>query len=42
MKTRIGKIAGLPRAVRDPLNQRLHDVEPGHRLLEWLNALPEV
>ncbi|MCX6907170.1 MAG: hypothetical protein NTY01_03905, partial [Verrucomicrobia bacterium] len=42
MKTRIGKIARLPRAIRDQLNQRLHDGEPGQKLLEWLNALPEV
>ena len=42
MKTRIGKIARLPRALRNQLNQRLHDGEPGQRLLEWLNALPEV
>lgn len=42
MKTRIGKIARLPRTLRDPLNQRLHDGEPGHRLLAWLNSLPEV
>ena len=42
MKTRIGKIARLPRAIRNQLNQRLADGEPGQRLLEWLNALPEV
>jgi len=42
MKTRIGKIARLPRAIRDQLNARLHDGEPGQRLIEWLNALPEV
>ena len=39
-KTRTGKIARLPRTVRGPLNQRLHDGEPGKRLLAWLNALP--
>jgi hypothetical protein len=41
MKTRIGKIARLPRTVRDPLNQRLQDGEPGKRLVDWLNSLPE-
>lgn len=42
MKTRIGKIARLPRAVRDELNARLHDGEPGPHLLDWLNVLPAV
>jgi len=42
MNTHTGKIARLPRAVRDQLNARLRDGEPGQRLLEWLNALPEV
>ncbi|MCX6897852.1 MAG: hypothetical protein NT105_04055 [Verrucomicrobia bacterium] len=42
MKTRIGKIARLPRAIRNQLNARLHDGEQGQRLIEWLNALPEV
>jgi hypothetical protein len=42
MKTRIGKIARQPRAIRNQLNARLNDGEPGQRLLEWLNALPEV
>ena len=42
MNTRIGKIARVTRAVRNRLNQRLHDGEPGPRLLAWLNALPEV
>ena len=41
-KTRIGKIARLPRTLRSQLNQWLHDGEPGNRLLEWLNALPEI
>ena len=40
--TRKGKIARLPRAVREQLNQRLDDGESGPRLLAWLNALPEV
>ena len=40
--TRNGKIARLPRTLRHQLNQRLLDGEPGARLLEWLNALPQV
>ncbi|MHB1309459.1 MAG: hypothetical protein ACYDC1_04955 [Limisphaerales bacterium] len=39
---RLGKIARLPRAIRDPLNRRLQDGETGPPLLEWLNSLPEV
>ena len=41
-KTRTGKIARLPREIRDQLNQRLLDGQPGQRLLAWLNSLPEV
>lgn len=40
--TRNGKIARLPRAIRDELNRRLDEGEPGRRLVEWLNALPAV
>jgi hypothetical protein len=40
--TRKGKIARLPRAIRDELNRRLDNGEQGVRLLEWLNGLPEV
>jgi hypothetical protein len=40
--TRIGKIALLPKAVRDQLNRRLDDHELGPQLLAWLNGLPEV
>ncbi len=40
--TRTGKIARLPRAIREELNQRMDDGEPGPRLVEWLNGLPEV
>jgi hypothetical protein len=40
--TRNGKIARLPRYIRDQLNQRLQDGEEGPALLEWLNALPAV
>jgi hypothetical protein len=40
--TRNGKIARLPRAVRQELNRRLDDGEQGKKLAAWLNALPEV
>ena len=39
---RTGKIARLPRTLRDQLNQRLYNGEPGVDLIKWLNALPEV
>ena len=37
-----GKIARLPRHIRDELNHRLDNNEPGVRLVAWLNGLPEV
>jgi hypothetical protein len=40
--TRRGKIARLPRAIRETLNRRLSDGEMAHSLLIWLNAQPEV
>jgi hypothetical protein len=40
--TRRGKIARLPQAVREQLNERLAEGEPGNQLVEWLNTLPEV
>ena len=40
-RTRIGKIARLPKEVREELNRRLQDGEQGDTLLEWLNALPK-
>jgi hypothetical protein len=40
--TRTGKIARLPRAVREQLNRRLRDGEQGKRLVAWLKSLPEV
>jgi hypothetical protein len=40
--TRKGKIARLPRDLREELNRRLEDGEPGAGLVEWLNALPAV
>ena len=36
--TRTGKIARLPRYLRDNLNQRLHDGESGKKLTAWLNS----
>jgi len=40
--SRIGKIARLPRAIREELNHRLDDGEPGPQLLAWLNARDDV
>jgi hypothetical protein len=40
--TRTGKIARLPRAVREKLNERLDNGESAVQLVEWLNGLPEV
>jgi hypothetical protein len=40
--SRTGKIARLPREIRSQLNRRIMDAEPSPRLLDWLNALPEV
>jgi hypothetical protein len=42
MKTGNGKIANLPAEIRDELNRRLDDSEPGNELVEWLNSKPEV
>jgi hypothetical protein len=39
--TRNGKIARLPREIRDQLNRRLYDGELQTRLVDWLNSLPE-
>jgi hypothetical protein len=41
MPSRNGKIARLPRALREQLNQRLDDDQDGPEILDWLNALPE-
>jgi hypothetical protein len=41
MKSRVGKIAQLPKAIRDELNQRLENGKQGPQLLKWLNSLPE-
>ncbi len=40
--TRNGKIARLPLAIRQQLNQRLQNAEPAQNLLSWLKRLPEV
>ena len=40
--TRNGKIARLPRAVRQELNRRLDEGEQGKKLVGWLNGLREV
>jgi hypothetical protein len=40
--TRNGKIARLPREVREQLNSRLANGEFGSKLVEWLNGMPEV
>jgi hypothetical protein len=40
--TRKGKIARLPKHIREELNCKLDDGELGVKLVEWLNALPEV
>jgi hypothetical protein len=42
VRCRNGKIARLPLAIREQLNQRLLEGQEGKPLLEWLNALPEV
>ena len=39
---RRGKIARLPRAVREQLNVRLDDGQEAAEILPWLNDLPEV
>jgi hypothetical protein len=39
---RLGKIARLPAAIRQKLNERLEDNEPAPQLLAWLHSLPEV
>ena len=36
-----GKIARLPHKIREQINRRLQDGEPGRLLLAWLNALPQ-
>ena len=40
--TRKGKIARLPRAIREELNVRLQDGQPASVILPWLNGLEDV
>ena len=40
--TRRGKIARLPKDIREELNQRLQNGEAAAPLLQWLNGLPAV
>ena len=40
--TRNGKIARLPKVVRDRLNQQMQDGVSGKALVRWLNGLPDV
>ncbi len=40
--TRVGKIARLPRDIREQLNCRLEDGVPGVEIVAWLNASREV
>ena len=42
MKTRVGKIARLPKIIRDQVNQKIENSIPAKDVLVWLNALPEV
>lgn len=40
--SRVGKIARLPRVIREQLNRRLEDGESGVNAVAWLNAEPKV
>jgi hypothetical protein len=40
--THIGKIGRLPKYIRDQLNRRIEDGEPGKELVKWLNGLSGV
>jgi hypothetical protein len=42
MRTRVGKIARLPKKIREELNTRLENGEQGKELVEWLNRSPDV
>jgi hypothetical protein len=39
--TRKGKIARLPRPIREQINRRLQNGEEAKQIAEWLNTLPE-
>jgi hypothetical protein len=40
--THKGKIARLPRQIREQLNRRLQDGGSGKEIVKWLNSMPEV
>jgi hypothetical protein len=40
--SRVGKIARLPEEIREELNRRLANGEPGRAVLPWLEGLPAV
>src|SRR5579862_9816787 len=40
--THVGKIARLPKRLREELNRRLDEGEDGGKLLRWLNGLEDV
>ncbi len=40
--SRTGKIARIPLQIREELNRRILDGEPGKESVAWLNTLPEV
>jgi hypothetical protein len=42
MMSRVGKIARLPREIREELNRRMDDGEPGSVVLPWLEGSPAV
>ncbi|HVY70176.1 MAG TPA: hypothetical protein VHH73_09625, partial [Verrucomicrobiae bacterium] len=42
MPARVGKIARLPKWIREQLNERIDEGGQGPELLDWLNGLPEV
>jgi hypothetical protein len=39
---RTGKIARLPRVIREQVNAKLNDGATGPQIVEWLNAQPKV
>jgi hypothetical protein len=41
MKSRVGKIARMPKEIREELNRRIENGMLGNELADWLNALPE-
>ena len=40
--SRRSKIASLRKEIRDDLNQKLEEGEPGNQIVDWLNSQPEV